>query len=83
MLALRVGTDKITNLMKDAAQRGDTGDAFVIGEDLLMRSQARLTKSTVLKQKVDTNTAREALSGREGTETGDGLQGCRDSDIAD
>jgi len=46
---------------------GRTGQAFIVGKDLLMRNDARLSEdSTILKAKVDTSAVHAALKGGSG-----------------
>lgn len=66
MLALRLGPEKIDSLMALSAAIGQTGDAFLVGEDLIMRSNARGAPDGIIKVKVDTTTSREAMSGKKG-----------------
>lgn len=67
VLTLRIGPEKIDRLMATGAAHGTTGDAFVIGRDLVMRSNARLTPNSILKQKVDNSSSRAIFEGKSGT----------------
>jgi methyl-accepting chemotaxis protein len=67
VLALQVPTELINNTMKFSAGMGLTGETYVVGQDLLMRSQSRFSKSeTVLKTEVNTKTVKLALQGKVG-----------------
>ncbi|MEW6140388.1 MAG: methyl-accepting chemotaxis protein [Thermodesulfobacteriota bacterium] len=66
MLALRIGSGRIDQIMKAAAEVGVTGDAFLVGEDLVMRSNSRQDSNSMLKTTVDTHASREALKGHKG-----------------
>lgn len=68
VLALRIGPERIDALMADAGARGSTGDAFIIGQDKLMRSNSRLTKESMLRQEVDSDAARAIIEGKSGTD---------------
>lgn len=51
----------------DRTGLGQTGEAYVVGRDLKMRTQSHLTATpTVLKHKVDTESVRAALAGKSG-----------------
>ena len=46
---------------------GDTGETYLVGQDMLMRSDSRFTdESTVLQQTVQTPTVASALAGERG-----------------
>ncbi len=66
MLALRIGPEKIDSLMAMTAEIGRTGNAFIVGEDLMMRSNARGMPAAIMKQKVDTTASKEAIGGKKG-----------------
>ncbi len=60
--------DEINEIMSDVAGLGKTGETYLIGDDFLMRSDSRFHEvSSILAQKVDTDAARIALTGRSGT----------------
>jgi methyl-accepting chemotaxis protein len=53
--------------MQVTAGMGESGETYVVGEDLLMRSDSRFSEeSTTLKTTVDTETVRLALRGETG-----------------
>ena len=55
VVALQLGIKEINNVMRDLTGLGQTGDTYLVGQDLLMRSDSRFSKeSTILKQKVHT-----------------------------
>lgn len=66
MLALRIGPEKIDSLMAQTAAIGKTGNAFIVGQDLLMRSNARGVSGAIMKTKVDTTASRDAIAGKKG-----------------
>jgi methyl-accepting chemotaxis protein len=67
VLALQVPTERIVEIMDFRGGMGATGETYIVGEDLLMRSNSRFSEeSTILKQKVDTAPAQRALRGEEG-----------------
>ncbi|MBI5250240.1 MAG: methyl-accepting chemotaxis protein [Desulfomonile tiedjei] len=75
MLALRIGPEKIDSLMSLTADIGRTGNAFIVGEDLLMRSNARGTTDAIMKQKVDSRASREAVGAKKGIGQIEGTRG--------
>jgi signal transduction histidine kinase/DNA-binding response OmpR family regulator len=60
--------DRINAIMGDHSGLGQTGETYLIGSDLLMRSDSRFQHdSTILGRRVDTEAARRALAGESGT----------------
>lgn len=67
VLALQLPTDRILGIMAYTSGMGDSGETYLVGEDLLMRSDSRFeVESTVLSQQVNTPTAKLALQGEQG-----------------
>ncbi len=67
VLALQLPTDRILGIMSYTAGMGETGETYLVGEDLLMRSDSRFSAaSTVLSQRVDTPAVARALAGEQG-----------------
>ena len=67
VLALQIPTEGIVEIMDFRGGMGATGETYVVGEDLLMRSDSRFSEeSTIMKQKVDTTQVQRALRGEEG-----------------
>ena len=67
VLAMQLPTDQLNSIMSSTAGMGESGETYVIGEDLLMRSNSRFSAdSTVLKTRVDTVTGNRALQGETG-----------------
>ena len=68
VLALRIGPEKINSIFGSTAAIGKTTEAYLVGRDLLMRSQSRFAPdSAILRSKVDTDAAKSALQGNSGT----------------
>ena len=69
VLIFQMPIANINNIMKEPTGMGETGETYIVGSDMLMRSDSRFSKeSTLLKQKVDTEAVKEALSGKEGVQ---------------
>ena len=62
--------DRINQVMGDLAGLGETGESYLLGPDRLMRSAGRFGESNILATQVATDSARLALAGESGTETG-------------
>ena len=68
VLAMQLPTNRIRDIMQFTAGMGESGETYLVGEDLLMRSDSRFREeSTILQVKVDTESVRRALSGESGT----------------
>ncbi len=71
VLAFQMPISRINDIMNKTEGLGETGEVYLVGEDLLMRSQSRLTKeNTILVSKIDTVPAREGIVEKEGTYIG-------------
>ncbi len=69
VIAFQLPTDTILAIMNYTSGMGETGETYLVGEDLLMRSNSRFSReSTVLQQVVDTETVALALEGEEGVQ---------------
>ncbi len=69
VLIFQLPIDHIDAIMKDEAGMGESGEAYLVGSDKLMRSDSRFSQeSTILKREVDTITANKALAGQTGVE---------------
>lgn len=59
---------KINDIMTQRSGLRETGETYLVGQDFLLRSDSRfISERSVLKEKVDTQAAREALAGNTGT----------------
>lgn len=59
VVALRLDTKQINEIMQDATGLGETGQTYLVGNDYLMRSDTKASEQkTILKQRVDTENAR-------------------------
>ena len=69
VLAFQIPVDRINAIMQATAGMGESGETYLVGQDLLMRSDSRFSdESTILKTEVDTLTVRKALQGGVGLE---------------
>lgn len=67
VLVLEMPVYRINQVMNVSAGMGATGETFIAGQDLLVRSDSRFaTKSTILKRRVDSGPVKAALSGESG-----------------
>ncbi|MBF0127665.1 MAG: cache domain-containing protein, partial [Magnetococcales bacterium] len=59
VLLLQINLDPLLELLENRGGLGETGETFLVGEDLLMRSNSRFQKgSSILKSRVDTRITR-------------------------
>lgn len=78
VLVLQLPTDRLQSLMQFTAGMGESGETYLVGPDLLMRSDSRFSeKSTILRTEVDTDTVRSALDGVRGVRFTDDYRGVR------
>lgn len=61
---------RINNIMQNAAGMGESGESYLVGSDLLMRSDSRFLKegdpSSILTQEVASDTVKAAVRGEKG-----------------
>jgi len=70
VLAFQMPINQLNAVMQVTAGMGKTGETYLVGGDLLMRSDSRFyTDRSILKTKVNTSSARDALLGEEGVTT--------------
>ncbi len=69
VVALQLSTKQINAIMQERTGLGDSGETYLVGEDLLMRSDSRFENtSTILEKKVDTIASQNALQDKPGTD---------------
>jgi methyl-accepting chemotaxis protein len=69
VLALQLPSDTIGEIMLFTAGMGESGETYLVGPDLLMRSTSRFSEqSTILETTVDTETVHRALEGERGVD---------------
>lgn len=67
MLCVQMGPEYIGKVLHSLGLKGETGDAFLLGEDLLPRSEIRGASAALLQKKIDIKPAREAFQNISGT----------------
>ena len=69
VIAFQLPTGRITEIMHHDEGMGESGETYLVGPDLLMRSNSRFSEdSTILQTTVDTVTVGKALDGEEGVQ---------------
>jgi signal transduction histidine kinase/CheY-like chemotaxis protein len=73
---LQAPAAEIDLIMGDPAGLGETGESFLVGADLLMRSSSRFdSESTIISRRIDTQAARRAVAGESGLASAPGHRG--------
>jgi methyl-accepting chemotaxis protein len=70
VLAFQMPIERLNRVFADYSGLGEQGEAFIVGENKLMRSDSRFLNgesTTILKRVIDTAPVEEALSGKTGT----------------
>lgn len=67
VMAMQLPTSQIVDIMQFDEGMGASGETYLVGQDMLMRSDSRFSsESTVLNQRADTETVQRALAGEKG-----------------
>jgi methyl-accepting chemotaxis protein len=67
VLVFQMPVGKINELMYVKEGLGESGEVYLVGADMTMRSQSRFSdKNTILSQSIKTATAKAAIAGQEG-----------------
>jgi len=67
VLVFQIPLDQVDAIMQEKAGMGESGETYIVGEDLFMRTNSRFSEEqSVLIQKIDTESARAALTGSTG-----------------
>jgi len=70
VMAVQLSIDQIDAIMQERSGLGESGETYLVGPDMLMRSNSRFsTASTILSQEIETATVSKALAGQTGIET--------------
>jgi len=76
VLALQLPSDTIASIMQFTEGMGESGETYLVGSDLLMRSNSRFAEqSTILTTTVATETVELALAGERGADYTDDYRG--------
>jgi methyl-accepting chemotaxis protein len=76
VLALQLPSDTIATIMQFTEGMGESGETYLVGSDLLMRSNSRFAEqSTILTTSVATATVERALAGESGVDYTDDYRG--------
>ncbi|MEP6894647.1 MAG: GAF domain-containing protein [Chloroflexota bacterium] len=67
VLAFQLSVNQISAIMQERTGFGETGETYLVGTDLLFRSESRFIENSLLTQKVDTTASNKALAGETGT----------------
>jgi len=69
VLIVQMPIDKINEVMQESTGLGETGQAYLVGPDLLMRSQSRFSQqNSILETRVETEATRRVLAGETGND---------------
>ncbi|WP_422364981.1 methyl-accepting chemotaxis protein [Pelagibius sp.] len=67
VLVFQMPIDNMNAVMQNTAGLGKTGETYIVGSDLMMRSDSRFSEeSTILQKRVDSDAVAQALSGQHG-----------------
>lgn len=67
ILIFQMPVGRINEIMQTNDGMGESGESFLVAKDLLMRSQSRFSEeNTIIRKRVDTETAQLALSEKSG-----------------
>ncbi len=66
VLVFQININQIDIIMQEKSGMGESGETYLVGEDLFMRSNSRFAENTVLKRKIDTEPVHAALGGKAG-----------------
>ncbi len=65
VLIFQMPIDNINAIMQEKAGFGESGETYLLGDDLLMRSQSRFSEeNTIFSTKVDTEAASQVFAGK-------------------
>jgi len=68
VFAVQLPAGPINAILRFAEGMGETGETYIVGNDLMMRSQSRFSKDpTLLTVKVDTPSVRKGIAGLDGS----------------
>jgi methyl-accepting chemotaxis protein len=69
VVALQISDEAINDIMGETTGMGESGETYLVGPDMLMRSDSRFSnEKDILNREVNTAAVNSALAGQEGTE---------------
>ncbi len=76
VLIFQMPIDNINTVMQEKSGLGNSGETYLLADDLLMRSQSRFSEeNTIFVTKVDTAAAKQVFSGKKGNNVIDDYRG--------
>jgi len=76
ILIIQINAERITAMMSDYTGMGETGETYLVGDDLLMRSNPRYGDgNAILKQKINSTTVQKAFKNLSGIQKIKGYRG--------
>jgi len=70
VVAYQMPIEPLDSIMHVTAGMGESGETYLVGKDMLMRSNSRfLTQRSILQKRVDTSSVVQALAGKNGVAT--------------
>jgi len=66
IMVFQIPSEMLDRIAKESSGMGESGETYVVGEDMLMRTNSRFLENTILKQKIDTESAHAAIKGETG-----------------
>ena len=76
VLVFQMPVGRIDAIMQERSGLGESGETYLIGQDMLMRSQSRFSEETsILSTKVDTEATSQVLAGESGAKVIDDYRG--------
>jgi len=76
VLAFQMPIGRLNSTMQVASGLGETGEAYIVGEDTLMRTDSRFSeRSTTLEKVIESSSVTSALAGKTGTDVIDNDRG--------
>lgn len=73
---LQIPLEQLNKIMQASSGLGESGETYLVGKDLMMRSDSRFSSSpTMLKQTIETSTCQKGLAGQTGVDVISGYHG--------
>ncbi|MCW3788244.1 methyl-accepting chemotaxis protein [Plebeiibacterium sediminum] len=76
VMVYQISLESINKVMQESTGLGESGETYLVGDDYTLRSDSRFsTEQTALKQRVDTESVKDAFAGNRGTNIIEGYRG--------